>query len=137
MRELKFRAWNGKKMIYDILPWQWDFILRRDIWRCLNSMDEFGEAHMELRAIRFKAVMQYTGLKDKNGKEIYEGDIVRLMVGEKQFGLGVVTFGQFDAEIYGPVGWYVEWKGRQVSEAGLTSEWEVIGDIHMNPELIE
>lgn len=63
-REIKFRAWDGKKMI--------------DNYCFLNKNKGnhfFAEDENEFGNII--AVMQYTGLKDKNGKEIYEGDIYR------------------------------------------------------------
>jgi len=67
MREIKFRGWDKsiKKMIY---PKLWD-----------NSMPSNWQHWYEL--------MQFTGLKDKNEKEIYEGDIVRC-----EYGIGQVVF---------------------------------------------
>ena len=71
-REIKFRAWNflEEKMEYMDANWSLEldpkgnnFMIRRG-----NTRDEWFGNEIEL--------MQYTGLKDKNGKEIYEGDIV-------------------------------------------------------------
>ena len=62
MREIKFRAWDKETKKMSLYP-QLGFN---------NSVD----INEQIRCCG-KELMQYTGLKDKNGKEIYEGDIVR------------------------------------------------------------
>ena len=67
MREIKFRAWdkNTKIMIH------WDDLVKSRI-----SFRNFRWALLSENSENFE-LMQYTGLKDKNGVEIYEGDIIR------------------------------------------------------------
>ena len=114
MREIKFRAWDttsGGKMEY-----------------C--SIERVGAYHESMG----HHIMQYTGLKDKSGKEIYEGDIVRGKYGKngivKNYEIRWLT-GHFAAvdrnnitgdEHYYPIG---------------LLEGEVIGNIYENPELLE
>ena len=110
MRDIKFRYWReeDKKMIYP--------------------------HHTELPNNQ-NVLMQYTGLKDKNGKEIYEGDILGGVYESpifyclkcKCFQLEFTDFGC--AACTGDVHW------AEIAEDD--GKLEVIGNIHENPELIK
>ena len=131
-RLIEFRAWDKfeKKMI------SWD--------ECLNNEALIPE--ILLNAVRYEP-MQCTGLKDKNGRLIYEGDIVKAEVEEPELKvIGIITFGRYVHDL----GFYVEWKGAPAESRKYYPGWrqdlfywleeeslEVIGKIHENPELLE
>jgi len=103
-------------------------------------------------------LMQYTGLKDKDEKEIYEGDILRRdwpkdSQGRNQFQIGVVGFGQFlmtDFAGEDIQGYYVKILAsdsygfnhansefKTVLNDTNFPEWRLVGNIFENPKLIE
>lgn len=107
MREIKFRAWDAVKKIW----------LHFDI----SQNPEYWSGK-----IKDCPLQQYTGLKDKNGKEIYEGDILG---GKNAFGRDVRATVE-----WGKIGW----EAHEDNELNLQwKEWEVIGNIYENPELLK
>jgi uncharacterized phage protein (TIGR01671 family) len=88
-----------------------------------------------------ETVGQYTGLSDKNGKKIFEGDIIACTNYDEELIVeGVVKYGNFNCSCCdGVYGWYIDGGDiRRLADWVMDdSNAEVIGNIHDNPELLE
>ena len=114
-REIKFRAWDRKnrKMV------------NMNYLCCHKSgLMLFEKDHKPGKEFDF---MQFTGLHDKNGKEIYEGDIVK----HKQY----VKYGELSGCVEKVT--INPYNGVMVGDNSIGKECEVIGNIHENPDLME
>lgn len=148
MREIKFRAWIGDapmrwrtqdKMYYQNNEYLSSYLRR--IYDCYNvTHPSYLSFQVEER------LMQYTGLKDKNGKEIYEGDIVGFVIPHRTYKGYVVVFedGSFVCyhtklkdEYNKPSRWGTLQRGLEIAEDLAINGLVVIGNIHENPELLE
>lgn len=109
MREIKFRAWHydAVEMLHEDLP--------GDVFRWKNEGQPI-------------VIEQFTGLQDKNSKEIYEGDIVRL--GDELYEI-IYEVGDFN------VGFRK--KSGNLTDIGMefSRKLEIIGNIHENPNLLK
>jgi uncharacterized phage protein (TIGR01671 family) len=124
MRDIKFRAWdNDNQKFFEPTFKAWSGRLEELHISMSGSLDMRtmeGMNHESRFPGRF-ILMQYTGLKDKNGKEIYEGDIVR--------------FDLYKGERVEAIEW--ENIGKHTSFGGGTHNATVIGNIYENPELLK
>ena len=129
MTEIKFRAWDKKKkkMFYldGIIHLHlgliaWTFSSPDEVYVCGGKRDN-------------GILMQYTGLKDKNGKEIYEGDIVKYR-----------EYSSNEKSELCKIEWFEGYEGDGFKMTGFVSpaydyptDVEIIGNIYENPELMK
>lgn len=140
MREIKFRAFDKKnKEMCEVM------IITFDINRNITTVGvrtSNGKHHN----INCKDVelMQFTGLKDKNNKEIYERDILKVQFhyfGDtkvNEYKDGVVKFNEASFDIYRgdiDVAYWEYWDS--LSEVALNNLVEIIGNVYKNPELLK
>lgn len=120
-RDIKFRAWDkNEKVMYQKFP----------------ALDDYGSIQGIIETQTHLVPLQFTGLLDKNGKEIYEADRVKCV-------------NKYDEEFTLEVRWiphlagfyYVDdtcKKGEWISQLGMFDNGEeVIGNVYENPELVK
>ena len=136
MREIKFRAWdNNRKSMVSIaeVNLEHDGSGKTVIGRMTYASNE----HHTIVHGENGYLLQFTGLKDKNGKEIYEGDILSNTT-------AIVEFDENDVPV--PTGefrtnrrqveWDAHWGSWKLTDDIERGELKVIGNIYENPELL-
>lgn len=140
MRELKFRVWNGLEMIS----------LNNAIDRWLVWIQRSSSSNNWILEPFFYEVMimQYTWLKDKNGKDIFEGDIMKRFddMFNPSFNIFLVKFDnhflqyqlfKYDKNVNGKIKIQTIWEEFYwIDLLNDPKNFEIIGNIHENPELL-
>lgn len=143
MREIKFRAWDIKNKFME-RPQSWLLITQ------IGSVYMSGPMLTPRPApIDQYILMQFTGLKDKNGKEIYEGDII---IAQDDYGNFPQEYNEEKGKYFNVGEYEVYWDehsagfslraNRQTPELDEGFYWEIltveiIGNIYENPELLK
>lgn len=144
-REIKFRAWDGSKLISVVYPksnykfevdWDGKFKLHTFHER-QEITDEHGETWKQpiWETVENAVIMQFTGLCDANNTPIYEGDILEDFFSKKRYEVIWDSYGMF---LFNPVGT----KGSAIDYYEFEDEVDkcatiVVGNRYENPNLLE
>jgi uncharacterized phage protein (TIGR01671 family) len=144
MREIKFRAWVKNQVVNEMIypeDTQIDSAISETFQYRLSYEDPYDK-EKELEQWQKEIVfMQYTGLKDKNEKEIYEGDIMPYHFDENK--KGIVKFGPYrnpcDDKHALHIGFYLEFNDEVLrKDLGYWIKTTFIkGNVYENPELLQ
>lgn len=133
MREIKFRAWD--KEIKFMLDWGYGNLISFDGIPYEEAEVKYNTPHIEISKNENLIPMQYTGLKDKAGKEIYEGDILKFIDDE--------TIPDKPTECITNVFWWNEMSRFDLKNTYMkfnftnNEYFEIIGNIYENSELLK
>ena len=137
MREIKFRVWDGEEM------WNPETLTPDDEYTTVKFFNHpyrlkwglfDGLYQNRITSSQYGKLMQYTGLKDKNGKEIYEGDILKGYGKEIKYFIVSFRNGSFELNHY-----FGRWGllSRMLDSDMHDMPPEIIGNIYENPGLCE
>lgn len=141
-KQIKFRIWNGTKMEYNVIAGKFGAFYVNPENDGINPNDTACLTIFNTKYWENTPVMQWTGLKDKNGVDIYEDDIIVsgngiieiINFGEWHFELSIET----TTEIISGFGF--SFSGREPfgkCAFGDGVQYEVIGNIFKNPDLLK
>jgi len=121
MRTLKFRAWDKEKkiMVY----------LEKPLAIAFDGNVVFDSGNGFVETTKKYIPLQFTGLTDRNGKEIYEGDIVRCFMNGEEHSLNVIKWADYGYTM-------TDFEDESGERVLWFCEVEVIGNIWKNPDLI-
>ena len=124
MREIKFRGRNGEKWLFGNLDIDYK-----------TKQAAISDDRWWRHPVRFETVGQYTGAKDINGKEIYEGDIVKFCDDRAHELVGVIKWcalaRRWGVDISASV------RDCVYHPFDARYAFEIIGNVYDNPELLE
>lgn len=126
-REIKFRAWNKREqvMLYrNLTDRNWYYTPANDDEGCHTAYSAKPEDRINFH------IMQFTGLKDKNGIDIHEDDLIKL---KDVFGRNVIGLVIWNS--VGNVGWSVKYEdetGCYTMHLISSTEYEILGNIHQH-----